>query len=226
LKQTDSTNAQSRTKDEDMRKLAEILRREEYQKPEPKTGESIFQRWLRSFLEWLEGVFPKANPSAPDTSVMDVLAVILKVLLFGILAGLAAFLIYKLATLINPKYRRAPRTKKKSRVILGEQIGEDQSASDLFGEAERLAREGNLRSAIRKGYIALLGELSDRKLIGLAQHKTNRDYLREVRSRNALHPPMKAATETFEQHWYGSQNSSESDWARFRDEYDKAVRSA
>ena len=43
---------------------------------------------------------------------------------------------------------------------LGERVGADESAADLFCEAEALAREGNLRGAIRKGYIAVLCELA------------------------------------------------------------------
>ena len=88
--------------------------------------------------------------------------------------------------------------------------------TDSREEAERLAREGNLRQAIRKGYIALLCELSDRKLIGLAQHKTNRDYLRDVRRRHALYQNMSGLTDNFERHWYGFEKADEKDWEEFR----------
>jgi hypothetical protein len=95
---------------------------------------------------------------------------------------------------------------------------------DLLGDADRLARDGDLRGAIRKGYIALLCDLSDRKIIGLAYNKTNRDYLRDVRSRRDLHPRMKTVTDAFERHWYGLQDSAEQDWARFREDYKEAIR--
>jgi hypothetical protein len=52
---------------------------------------------------------------------------------------------------------------KQERVILGERISAEETAQILFAEAEHLARQGNLRGAIRKGYIALLCDLSDRK---------------------------------------------------------------
>jgi len=224
LQELENPTSASRTKDEDKQKLAEILRREEYQKPQQKE-ESVFQRWLRWFLEWLESIFPKPTGQASTFSGMPILAFMLQILLYAALLALLGFLVYKIAPLLFPKLRRNRTTKKKDRVILGEQIGENETALDLFGEAERLAREGNLRGAIRKGYIALLCDLSDRKVIGLARNKTNRDYLRDVRSRRELHPRMKAATDTFERHWYGFQESGEPDWMLFREQYQEAIRS-
>jgi hypothetical protein len=147
-------------------------------------------------------------------------------LLYAALFGLLAFILYKVVPLIFPRLMRPrDRKPKKPRTILGEQLGEDVTAVDLFDEAERLAREGNLRGAIRKGYIALLCDLSDRKVIGLARNKTNRDYLRDVRSRRDLHPRLSTVTDMFERHWYGFQESGDQDWARFRDEYKEAIRS-
>lgn len=215
----------ARTKDEEKQKLAEILKREEYQKPQP-NEESVFQRWLREFLNWLDGIFPK--PSAPTQagSGLGTLAYVLQIFLYVGLFGLLLFLAYKIARVFLPALARDRKPKKKKgRVILGETLTDSQTASDLFGDAERLAREGNLRAAIRKGYIALLCDLSDRRVIGLAHSKTNRDYLRDVRSRAELYPKMKIVTDTFEQHWYGAQESVESDWSRFRDEYQQAIRS-
>ena len=126
------------------------------------------------------------------------------------------FVLYKLLPLFAPRFRRIVREGREERVILGEKIGEDQSADDLFGEAERLAREGDVRGAIRKGYVALLCELSDRKLIGLARHKTNRDYLRDVRSRREIYERMNGLTGKFERHWYGGQTARPDDWEEFR----------
>jgi hypothetical protein len=214
-----------RTKDQDKQKLAEILRREEYQKPQEKE-DSPFQRWLGEFLEWLERVFPKSNGPAQGFSGMGVITILLQVLIYGVLLALLGFIIYKVVPLLFPRLKRVRKPKKKKeRVILGEHLGEDATAVDLFDEAEQLAREGNLRGAIRKGYIALLCDLSDRKVIGLARNKTNRDYLRDVRSRRDLHPRMRSVTETFERHWYGFQESADQDWVRFREEYEEAIKS-
>jgi len=223
LQELEQTIAESRSKDEDKQKLAEILRREEYQKAQPKQ-ESIFTRLFREFLEWLESIFPKPKLPTASGSAMEILAFVLQILFYAGLAALLVLLIIKVAPLIFPNLKRQAKPKKKKRVILGEDIADHETANDIFSEAERLARAGDLRGAIRKGYIALLCELADRKVIGLSRHKTNRDYLRDVRSRRGLHPRLKNVTDTFERHWYGYQESGENDWTNFRDEYKEAIR--
>ena len=102
------------------------------------------------------------------------------------------------------------------RIVLGERLEPDQTASDLLEQAEALARTGDLRGAIRKAYIALLCELGDRKVIVLAQHKTNRDYLLAVRNRRALYEPLRKLTASFEIHWYGFVAPAPTDWEAFR----------
>ncbi len=220
-----ASSAQDLSKDEEKRKLAEILRREEYQKPEA-AQQSIFQRWLTEFLEWLDSWFPKSSGPSTSYSGIPALASVLRILLFAVLLALVVFLVYKIAPLIFPNLKRVARPKKKKeRVILGEKLSDDATALGLFGEAEQLARSGDLRGAIRKGYIALLCDLSDRKVIGLARNKTNRDYLRDTASRRELHSRLRSVTDTFERHWYGHKRSGVEDWTRFREEYDQAIRS-
>ena len=109
--------------------------------------------------------------------------------------------------------------------MLGERLEPDQSAGDLLAQAEALARAGDLRAAIRKAYIALLCELGDRKIIRLAQHKTNRDYLRALRGITPLHDEVRKLTHSFEYHWYGFVPATESEWSAFRNGYQRAVSS-
>lgn len=214
LQELQEAAAAERSKDEDKQKLAEILSRPEFQKPAPKPPEeSLISKWIRQFLQWLEPHMPKFGGNAPDLSGT---VTVVQYVLIGAIILLLGFLAYKLAPLFAPRFRRKAKEEKESRVILGERIDDDVSASDLFGDAERLAREGDLRGAIRKGYVALLCEMSDRKLIGLARHKTNRDYLRDVRSRRDIYDEMRGLTGSFERHWYGSQTAETEDWEDFR----------
>ena len=207
----------SRSKDDDKQKLAEILARLEYQKAQAKE-ESLFQRWIREFIEWLARIFPRA-PLSPNASGMGSLQFGLQILIYALVISLVGFLIYKFAPLLARRFGLKTKKKREDRVILGERIRADASAADIFGEAERLAREGNLRGAIRKGYIALLCELSDRKVIGLARHKTNRDYLRDVRKNQRLFENMTGLTGSFERNWYGRRTTETQDWEDFRDRY-------
>jgi hypothetical protein len=138
------------------------------------------------------------------------------VLLFG-------FGLYRLIPLILPSRRRTKQLADDQRVVLGETISAEQSSATLFAEAEDLARSGDLRMAVRKGYIAALCELADRRLIGLARHKTNRDYLRSVRTNPELHASLSGMTEIFERHWYGFEAAEPRSWSDFREWYNRAV---
>lgn len=225
LAESENPAASSRTKDEDKQKLSEILKREEYVKPE-QLEETWIQSLIRRFREWLNEKMPESGQRESAPTGSPALSVVLMVVLFLSVFALIGFLLYKFAPFIGFNIRRRTKNGKKDRVILGERLAADEDAGSLFNEAERLAREGNLRQAIRKGYIALLCELSDRKLIGLAQHKTNRDYLRDVRQRHSLYQNMNNLTDNFERHWYGFENAEERDWEEFRSGYEKAVGSS
>ena len=206
-----------RSKDEDKRKLAEILNRQEYQKPVKEIEENNEgASWVKRFLEWLESFFPKFSPPEGAAEGASAFAGVLQWVLIIAVVLVLGFVLYKLLPLFRRHLRRSAREEREERIILGEKVGEDQSADDLFGEAERLAREGDIRGAIRKGYVALLCELSDRKLIGLARYKTNRDYLRDVRSRREIYERMNGLTGKFERHWYGAEDARPDDWEEFR----------
>jgi len=223
LKELESAGSSGRSKDEDKQKLAEILGREEYLKPEAKQ-ESVFQRWMRKFLDWLDSLFPKPPDISPvQADRVRPLSVVLQIVIYGAIIGLIGFLIWKFAPLVMSRFANREKKESKNRIILGEHIAENISARDLFAEAEGMARQGDLRGAIRKGYVALLCDLADRKVIGLARHKTNRDYLRDVRKRSGLFDRMKQATGSFERHWYGFRTPEETDWEDFREQYRKAV---
>jgi hypothetical protein len=221
LDELEKPAASNRTKDEDKRKLGEILRREEYQKPEKQEKSWLRKKW-EELMEWLFREAPRADVS-PSSANFESVSFVLQILLYAAVLGLIGFLIYRFAPFLKERFKKKKKSEKKERVILGERIGADESADNIFSEAERLAREGNLRDAIRKGYIALLCELSDRKIIGLSRHKTNRDYLRDVRKRHELYENMNGLTLNFERHWYGSDEAAEKDWEEFRSGYRKAV---
>lgn len=215
-------NQQSITKDSDKQKLAEILERPEYQRP-PAEEVSEAGSLLRRLLEWIESWFPKYRPSPSVPSVFGSIATVLIYVMIAAILAVIGFGIYKLLPLFAFRSRRERAAISADRVILGERIGEDQTAKDIFSEAELLARNGDLRGAIRKGYVALLFELSDRKLIGLVRHKTNRDYLRDLRSKTLIYSQMNQLTGSFERHWYGSQAAEPADWEEFRKEYGETI---
>lgn len=209
------------TKDSDKQKLDEILKREEFQKP--KAEEGLIARLIRQFFEWLNQRSPDDDPQRTTNAGSPILTTILWVIVIGAAIALLAFLIYRFAPSFFERYTAENRSKLKDRVVLGELIGDDIEASEIFAEAEELARRGELRQAVRKGYIAVLCELADRRLIGLAKHKTNRDYLRDVRNRELLQRDLSRLTDRFERHWYGDQSVAQDEWGEFRDLYRQTV---
>lgn len=219
-----ATKAES-TKDADKQKLAEILSRQEYQKPEAKE-ESLFQKWWREFWEWLREQVPEPNLSPGQGLDLATLKLVLQVVVFAAVIGLVLFLVWRFVPYASTRLRLRSRDEKNDRVILGETIGDDESAADIFAEAERLARDGDLRGAIRKGYVAALCELGDRKIVRLARHKTNRDYLRDVRKRETVYDGMSGLTSNFERNWYGLREAEASDWEEFRALYHATVAEA
>lgn len=196
-------------------RLARILLRPEY--AHTAQAESALARLVRRIARWIASLFPERRPLTPgrERTVSRVAQVFVVVLALAALAYVVK--------LFLPRLLRNSRGKKKvkaeARIVLGERLEPDQSSADLLAEAEKLARAGDLRGAIRKGYIALLVELGDRNIISLAQHKTNWDYLRSVRELKTLYPRMQILTSSFESHWYGSRQATEVDWVAFRNGY-------
>jgi hypothetical protein len=196
-------------------RLAAILHRPEYART-PKKESALSRLWIQ-FWRWITSLFPQRAPLNPSAAKG-----VSRIAQIFVLAIALASIVYVVRKFL-PRLLRSSQAKKASkpraRVVLGERLEPDQSAADLLAEAEDLARAGDLRGAIRRGYIALLVELADRKIISLAQHKTNRDYLGAVREIQGLHRNMETLTNNYEQHWYGFVPAEESDWAAFRAGY-------
>ncbi len=201
-------------------KLESILARPEYESSAQ--GPSALTRLLREFIRWIQSWLPEgAGPQQGRTGVFSYIVM-------GIVIAIAATIVVYVGSLLFKRFKRPSsgrkqRKKREARIVLGERLQPEQTSTDLLAEAEALARNGDLRAAIRKGYIALLVELGDRNVISLAQYKTNRDYLRSVSSLPQLHSPLKRLTETFERHWYGFAQTTPNDWQDFRAGYRDAL---
>ena len=207
------------TKTQSKQKLDSILARPEY--VTKAAGPNALSRLIAEFIRWIIEHLPQRLPIHAGggrwlTFVAEGLVVLVAlVVLFYVLKIL-------LARFQVLGKRRAKKKKREARIVLGERLEPEQTAGDLLSEAEALARRGDIRAAIRKTYIALLVELGDRKVLTLAQHKTNRDYLNAVRNIPLLHPTMRTLTESFERHWYGFVDATDSDWQNFRASYQVA----
>jgi hypothetical protein len=219
LREMQSGTTAASDKDSEKGKLAEILRRPEFIQTAPEG--SALERLMVRFFRWLSKLFPDAKPIQPGGSPM--ISAIAQILIVGLCVAAIALLIWRYGPrLVSGRGKKKAR--REARIVLGERLDPDQTAADLLAQAEALARDGNLRAAIRKAYIALLCELGDRKIISLAQHKTNRDYLNSLRDR-ASYSTMRRLTQSFELHWYGFVPVGEGDWDEFRTGYRTIVTS-
>lgn len=207
------------TKTEDGEKLQNILSRPEY--AHNVAGESALQQLIKRIVKWLEQFIPKPKQWSPGGAEW-----VGRVAQFLVVLLALAVIAYVVKT-FAPRLFKGGRAKKKSkpepRIVLGETLAANESAGDILASAEALARRGELRAAIRKAYIALLVELGDRKILSLAQYKTNRDYLRAMREVEPLHTNVKQLTDSFERHWYGFALATEADWTSFRAGYKQAL---
>lgn len=203
----------------DKQKLDSILSRPEY--VAGAKGPNALTRMIEDFLRWFRGLFP--DPPQMEPGSASIVSLVIQVIIVLIALALIAYVVMLLLKRVN--FTRKTKVKKTNepRIVLGERLKPEDTATDLLAEAEALARRGELRAAIRKGYIALLIELGDRKLISLAQYKTNRDYLRSVSNQPQLHSRLRGLTESFERHWYGFAQTTPNDWQEFRNGYREAL---
>lgn len=208
------------SKKEAKSKLESILARPEYATEQ--RGPNAISRLLRDFIRWLQDLFPKRSPVAPGR--VDFISLIAQILVIGLALAVLIYVVKILLTRFGRTRKTKKPRKKEARIVLGERLEPEATATDLLSQAEILARNGELRAAIRKAYIALLVELGDRKMISLAQHKTNRDYLNSVKSIPPLHATMRGLTDSFERHWYGFEQTTPDDWQNFRAGYLAALR--
>lgn len=226
LETLEKATAAARSKAEDKQKLEEILRRPEFQKPVKEEDQSVLTRFLHTLYEWWRSLFPKRQPRAegieeidskPIGTALNYLVIALAVLIIG-------FVFWRVFLPMFGRNRKRGKKRSEPRIILGETLAADETADDLLSQANLLAQNGDVRLAIRKGYIALLCELNDRSVLGLARHKTNRDYLRDVRKQEQIFQPMRVLTGSFERHWYGDVPADENDWSNFRTKYDETLK--
>lgn len=211
LEEYEGAGAAARDKEAEKGRLATILRGPEYA---PRGArQSAFERLRERFVNWLRELFPGIGPIRPGTDRRATLAA--QLVIYSLIAALIFYVGRRLWQ--RRRWSVSPVPREEARVVLGERLAPELRAADLIEEAERLARAGNLRGAIRRAYVALLVELGDRRVVRLARHKTNRDYLRAVSERAShLYGLVRPLTDDFERHWYGLEAATEEDWTKFR----------
>jgi hypothetical protein len=78
-----------------------------------------------------------------------------------------------------------------------------QAISELWGQAEDLARQGRFLEAVRSLYLATLAFLHRSNHIRYEPTRTNGEYLDQLRSQSPLQDSFRGLTGIFERKWYG-----------------------
>jgi hypothetical protein len=202
-------------KEETREKLKKILADDQYrvkaENPVTKfineTREKVKKYLLELYLKIVKALFgSKGEPSR----------------LFNIL--FIAFLLVAGYYIVRMLMKYKPgRRKSKKRTVLGEEIEADTKPGDLADAALAAAKAGDFRMGVRKLYIALLYEMSERNLIELDSHATNREYLAKASRFAQLTPSLNYLTERFDFFWYGMFPSSQADFISYLERYREAV---
>ena len=203
-------------------RIREILSRPAYQ-PEPETPVGAFLRKvlhkIRAFLGEIYSSLTRLlerllGAGAGSGWIGNVLLVV--ILLLGLLAVVH----------FGRKIRRPQRKRKKTRVVLGEEVALDSTSSDLAEAGLAAARAGDFRTAVRKLYVSLLYELSERGLIELEDSATNHEYLRRAARFAGVASPMRYMTDRFDYIWYGMFLPSQDDFSDYLARYTEAMENA
>ena len=202
-------------------KLKEILNRREYHEKEESRLAAFIRKIynkVSGFLIQLRDAFGrmlgKVFGSAAEGSLVSKILVI-------IVVGVFLFFVLRVALKIKPR-RRAAR----KRTVLGEEIEANATPGDLFEAAMAAAQAGDFRAAVRKLYISLLYELSERNLIELDESATNHEYLARLSRFGPLVAPVSAMTDRFDVSWYGMFPTSQEEFSSCLARYNEAMQRA
>jgi len=204
-------------------RLREILSRRAYQ-PEPETAAGGFiKKVIRKIRDILGEVYSALMRLIERLFGAGASSGWVSQALVFLVLGTALIVT---ALLVRRVRRRPQRKRVKTRLVLGEEIAADGASRELAEAGLAAARAGDFRTAVRKLYVSLLYELSERKLIELEDSATNHEYLRKAARFAGLAGPMRYLTERFDHVWYGMFASSEGDFAAYLARYEEAMERA
>ncbi|MFO7871115.1 MAG: DUF4129 domain-containing protein [Kiritimatiellia bacterium] len=184
----------------------------------------------RRFIEWLKSLL--GNPSPRPRSrhfTGSRLQMLMYVLVAAVLSVLAVILFRAL---------RQSRTSKKAPVrpaaadevpdlLSGDLTAAELPANDWMELAARMFDEGEIRLSLRAMFLACLAFLGSRERLVLARHKSNRDYVRELRRRSPDIPSVPEAFDEnrllFEKVWYGLHPASSESVSAFRKNHERII---
>ena len=223
---------------DDHLRSAEAAESERSENPRDRIREILSRPAFQPAQESAVGKFIKSVLKRVRTLMGEIYSAVQRLLerLFGTgassgwIPNVVLILVLSVAVIIIARYARRLRRpqvkRKKTRLVLGEEIAADGTSRTLAEAGLAAARAGDFRTAMRKLYVSLLYELSERNLIELDDSATNHEYLSKASRHSGLGGPMRYLTDRFDYVWYGMFPSSEGDFAAYHKRYEEAMERA
>lgn len=181
-----------------------------------KIGHSLENAWnkLRSFLHklWPRGL----NVSlGNDKSGMQLKDLRIWLAIIAILTAAVAGVLVWLRRRSAPATLSIPMTVASIPDLSDSAVAAERSEDEWFSLATRLEAEGDLRSALRAAYFALLAGLAQREWLTIRRDRTNREYLSEftrrwrrrpqasMEARSEIPEKLRGSMSQFDRVWYG-----------------------
>jgi hypothetical protein len=177
---------------------------------------------LTQGLDYSEDPIKPKKEQAADPEAARAFATFMKFLLIGIGLAVLIFIIVKMANgepIFSPKNNKI---KPLAGDINLEKIEENLHEAELEGHIRQAAAAGDFALAVRLYYLAILKELSLKKLIKWKKDKTNGEYLRELAG-TQLFSTVQELTLIFERVWYGKMPLQEGDFAQVEAKFKRAI---
>ena len=188
--------------------------------------------WLSIFRRWFsrDDEKPVEDRSASDQSGPTFVGIGLRTLLYvllGLCAAAVVILLYRGLRARRAARELAGKAAPAAAVALPDVADESVLADQLpedewLALARRLLERGERRLALRAFYLSTLSNLGGHGLLGIARHKSNRDYQgelrRRARDRAGLQEIFGRLVGRFERVWYGSHPADDDLLADFQDD--------
>ena len=168
--------------------------------------------------------FPDLDPDIdlPDIDIdppsFDGFAAFLKILLWVVAGGIILFIIARLFLMVNIKDNKKVEDIDDPEKLLNH-IEENLHKVDVEGFLSKALAAGDYRLATRLYFLAIMKELSLKKMILWKKDKTNGRYLTEMYRHKAYYDRFRKITRVFEYAWYSERSFMQKDFEQVRPQF-------
>lgn len=176
-----------------------------------KPRESLWQKLTKRIRKFLESIFGEVDPNKASSYTEIILRLSAIIIIGFVLYFLIQFLLNKDGNFFFGK-------KNKKFVIIDQDLQENIHEINFKESVEILEQQKDYRSAIRYHFLFVLKKLTDQKLINWNPEKTNKDYLRELKTTD-LKASFQELSHIFDYVWYGEFEVNEERYNHFKKKF-------